>query len=277
MPYIKQEQRVQVDAQIKELANSILNTIGDDKTQRAGVLNYTITKLLPEIYTLDKVRYSDLNEIIGMLECCKHEFYRMGVVPYENLKLLENGSVLGNVAGLTAEYLDLNIKLTAAEMDLQESLDNIKKIKDENFRNSCFKENPSEENDSKDPFYEFVKSKKWLLCGSKLVAPYETAYDVLYLDDQLRIKKGHSGLLFLGAERIVWPTKPGVIFTKEVFTKEIGKNFSFSNEELEEYYNKKLPLLKQVGGGNEELEEYYNKNFPLLKQVGNGVIKTLGE
>ena len=57
MPYIKQEQRVQVDAQIKELANSILNTIGDDKTQRAGVLNYTITKLLPEIYTLDKVRY----------------------------------------------------------------------------------------------------------------------------------------------------------------------------------------------------------------------------
>ena len=43
------------------------------------------------------------------------------------------------------------------------------------------------------------------------------------------------------------------------------------------YYNKKLPLLKQVGGGNEELEEYYNKNFPLLKQVGNGVIKTLGE
>ena len=125
--------------------------------------------------------------------------------------------------------------------------------------------------------HEFVKSKKWLLCGTKLVAPYETSYDVLYLDNQLRIKRGHSGLLFLGAERIVWPTNPGVIFTKEVFTKEIGKNFSFSNEELEEYFNKKLPLLKQVGGGNEELEEYYNKNFPLLKHVGNGVIKTLGE
>ena len=138
MPYIKKEQRVQVDAQIKELANSILNTIGDDKTQRAGVLNYTITKLLPEVYTLDKVRYSDLNEIIGMFECCKHEFYRMVAAPYENLKLLENGSVLGNVAGLTAEYLDLNIKLTAAEMDLQNSLDDfqnslddIKKTKDE--------------------------------------------------------------------------------------------------------------------------------------------------
>ena len=138
MPYIKKEQRVQVDTQIKELANSILNTIGYDKTQRAGVLNYTITKLLPEIYTLDKVRYSDLNEIIGILECCKHEFYRRGVVPYENLKLLENGSVLGNVAGLTAEYLDLNIKLTAAEIDFQNSLDDfqnslddIKKTKDE--------------------------------------------------------------------------------------------------------------------------------------------------
>ena len=127
MPYIKQEQRVQVDTQIKELANSILNTIGDDKTQRAGVLNYTITKLLSEVYTLDKVRYNDLNEIIGMFECCKQEFYRMCITPYENLKLLENGSVLGNVAGLTAEYLDLNLKLTKAEMDFQESLDNIKK------------------------------------------------------------------------------------------------------------------------------------------------------
>ena len=138
MPYIKKEQRVQVDAQIKELANSILNTIGDDKTQRAGVLNYTITKLLSEVYTLDKVRYNDLNEIIGMFECCKHEFYRMVAAPYENLKLLENGSVLGNVAGLTAEYLDLNIKLTAAEIDFQNSLDDfqnslddIKKTKDE--------------------------------------------------------------------------------------------------------------------------------------------------
>ena len=127
MPYIKQEQRDQVDTQIKELANSILNTIGDDKTQRAGVLNYTITKLLSEVYTLDKVRYNDLNEIIGMFECCKQEFYRMCITPYENLKLLENGSVLGNVAGLTAEYLDLNLKLTKAEMDFQESLDNIKK------------------------------------------------------------------------------------------------------------------------------------------------------
>lgn len=131
MPYIKQEQRVQVDTQIKELANSILNTIGDDKTQCAGVLNYAITKLLSEVYTLDKVRYNDLNEIIGMFECSKHEFYRMVAAPYENLKLLENGSVLGNVAGLTAEYLDLNIKLTKADMDFQESLNNIKKIKDE--------------------------------------------------------------------------------------------------------------------------------------------------
>ena len=80
---------------------------------------------------MDKVRYSDLNEIIGMLECCKHEFYRMVAAPYENIKLLENGSVLGNVAGLTAEYLDLNIKLTAAEIDFQNSLNDKKKTKDE--------------------------------------------------------------------------------------------------------------------------------------------------
>ena len=248
MPYIKKELREEVDTEINSLVSGLKNLIEDNSSIRAGVLNYTITKLIDGLYgPLEKAGYKDYNEAIGMLECCKLEFYRKAAAPYEDLKLRENGAVLDTIH------------------------------EDKNSRNSCSKENPSEENDSKDPFYEFVKSKKWLLCGSKLVAPYETAYDVLYLDDQLRIKKGHSGLLFLGAERIVWPTKPGVIFTKEVFTKEIGKNFSFSNEELEEYYNKRLPLLKQVGGGNEELEEYYNKNFPLLKHVGNGVIKTLGE
>ena len=44
-----------------------------------------------------------------------------------NLDLLR----LKEIAGLTPEYLDLNVKLTMAEMDLQESLNNIKKIKDE--------------------------------------------------------------------------------------------------------------------------------------------------
>ena len=248
MPYIKKELRKEVDTEINSLVSGLKNLIEDNSSIRAGVLNYTITKLIDGLYgPLEKAGYKDYNEAIGMLECCKLEFYRKAAAPYEDLKLRENGAVLDIIH------------------------------EDKNSRNSCFKENSSKENDSKDPFYEFVKSKKWLLCGTKLVAPYETAYDVLYLDDQLRIKKGYSGLLFLGAERIVWPTNPGVIFTKEVFTKEIGKNFSFSNEELEEYYNKKLPLLKQVGGGNEELEEYYNKNFPLLKHVGNGVIKTLGE
>ena len=214
MPYIKKELRKEIDTEINNLVSGLKNLIEDNSSIRAGVLNYTITKLIDGLYgPLEKAGYKDYNEAIGMLECCKLEFYRKAAAPYEDLKLRENGAVLDS-------------------------------IHEENYS----KENSSKENDSKDPFYEFVKSKKWLLCGSKLVAPYETAYDVLYLDDQLRIKKGHSGLLFLGAERIVWPTKPGVIFTKEVFTKEIGKNFSFSNEELEEYYNKKLPLLKQVGG-----------------------------
>lgn len=103
MSYIKKELREEIE------------------TQRTGVLNYTITKPLPEIYTLDEVRYSDLNEIVGMSEDCKSEFYRRNIVPYENSKLPENGSVLDNVASLTTEYLDLNIKLTVAEIDLQNS------------------------------------------------------------------------------------------------------------------------------------------------------------
>jgi hypothetical protein len=219
MPYIKKELREEIDAEINILVSRLKNLIEDNPSIRAGTLNYTITKLIDGLYgPLEKAGYKDYNEAIGMLECCKLEFYRKAAAPYEDLKLRENGAVL----------------------------DIIHKEKDSEENNS--KENNSEENDDKDPFYEFVESKKWLLYENLLVAPYRTSYDVLYLDDQLRIKKGYSGILFLGAERFVWAKDPKSIFNKEVFTKEIEKNLSFSNEELEEYFNKKLPLLKQVGG-----------------------------
>lgn len=80
MPYIKQEDR--------ECLERITNTFHSGL--ESGDLNYLITKLLlaqkPE-------RYEDFNRLMGVLESCKIEFYRRHVVPYENLKVKENGDV----------------------------------------------------------------------------------------------------------------------------------------------------------------------------------------
>ena len=87
MPYIKQEQRNLVDAKIKDLASAIK---GIGKQDRAGVLNYTVSCLIRELYEL---RYSEVNEAVGVLECIKQEYYRRLAAPYEDLKIKENGDV----------------------------------------------------------------------------------------------------------------------------------------------------------------------------------------
>ena len=59
-----------------------------------GELNYVLTKICIEYLSSKKeVHYADLNDIIGVLECCKQEFYRRVVVPYEDAKISENGDV----------------------------------------------------------------------------------------------------------------------------------------------------------------------------------------
>lgn len=87
MPYIKKEQRILLDAHIKELATAI-KKIG--KEDRAGLLNYSISCLLKQLYEL---KYSEVNEAVGMLECTKQEYYRRVAGPYEDIKIKENGDV----------------------------------------------------------------------------------------------------------------------------------------------------------------------------------------
>jgi hypothetical protein len=87
MPYIKKEQRNVVDSHIKKLAEAIKET---GKENRAGVLNYSISCLLKQLYEL---RYSEVNEAVGALECIKQEYYRRVAGPYEDIKSKENGDV----------------------------------------------------------------------------------------------------------------------------------------------------------------------------------------
>jgi len=96
MPYIKQQIRDQLNEEIGSLGNAIRASAELYETQMDGTLNYTITKLIGKVYgPIETLKYHDFNEIIGVLECCKLEFYRKQCVPYEDIKLKENGSVLG--------------------------------------------------------------------------------------------------------------------------------------------------------------------------------------
>ena len=85
MPYIKKPDRERLDPKIQELAQTI------NPDQRAGELNYSITKLLLALKGAGK--YKDYNELIGALESAKLEFYRRQVGPYEDEKVRENGDV----------------------------------------------------------------------------------------------------------------------------------------------------------------------------------------
>lgn len=64
-----------------------------------GHLNYVITTLIKKAYAkaaeLDgfQLCYNDYNEIVGMLECAKLEFYRRQISPYEDKKIEKNGDV----------------------------------------------------------------------------------------------------------------------------------------------------------------------------------------
>lgn len=81
MPYIKQERRDLID----------LGLIPES----AGELNFVITRAV-DLYRQKKgLSYQTINDIVGALEAAKIEFYRRLAVPYERVKLTENGDVYG--------------------------------------------------------------------------------------------------------------------------------------------------------------------------------------
>lgn len=80
MPYIKAEQRVELDK---------WDTIPDN----AGELNYMVTRLIHEYWEENGSNYQAFNDIVGALECAKLELYRRWIGPYEDVKIAENGDV----------------------------------------------------------------------------------------------------------------------------------------------------------------------------------------
>ena len=87
MPYIKMEDRPKYEKNLKEIISLIKEHPVD---QMDGQLNYIITRILKEAYPL---RYFNINRAVGVLECCKLEFYRRVAAPYEDTKIEQNGDV----------------------------------------------------------------------------------------------------------------------------------------------------------------------------------------
>lgn len=84
MPYIKKERREEM------LAGS--------RPQDAGELNFAITVLVDN-YLQDRggTKYSNLNEVVGAMECAKMELYRRIAAPYEDKKIKEAGDVYKSI------------------------------------------------------------------------------------------------------------------------------------------------------------------------------------
>lgn len=100
MPYIKKEKREPIFSAYYEVpcpeCPDGLNTaiVSVDKIETPGDLNFAITKMIR--WYLDEVKnhdYESYNEVVGVLECCKLEFYRRMAAPYEEEKIDENGDV----------------------------------------------------------------------------------------------------------------------------------------------------------------------------------------
>lgn len=65
-----------------------------------GELNYTITNVLLH-YIEDKgLSYGTINDIMGAMSSAQAEFYRRVAVPYEDMKIRENGDVYPDRSGI---------------------------------------------------------------------------------------------------------------------------------------------------------------------------------
>ena len=90
LPYINREQRKALDGLIDNLANEACK-LGKDETERAGILNYVVTRLTMMLIPQD--RYWKIALTAGVFSNIANEFYRRLAAPYEDGKMREQGDV----------------------------------------------------------------------------------------------------------------------------------------------------------------------------------------
>jgi hypothetical protein len=94
MPYIKEEDRTNLD----DCINEMIRCIGDNKSLddndfllTAGKINYSFSRIVAGI--MGSTSYAKIAIITGVLENIKQEFYRRIASPYEDLKIVQNGDI----------------------------------------------------------------------------------------------------------------------------------------------------------------------------------------
>lgn len=85
MPYIPEERR-------KLIVRHIVSA--SDHIHSPGDLNYSISELmLTYLKCRTDENYAAYNEIVGVLECAKQEFYRRAVAAYEDEAIEKHGDI----------------------------------------------------------------------------------------------------------------------------------------------------------------------------------------
>ncbi len=94
MPYIPQERRVGLDPAIERTIRRLNSANGpalSGKNSR-GDLNYVLSKIVWLLYD-QQASNQTANDLLGVLDIVRMEFYRRRVAPYEDEKLEENGDL----------------------------------------------------------------------------------------------------------------------------------------------------------------------------------------
>lgn len=89
MPYINKNQRGILQSTLN--LEDVIEKLGSAEPT-VGDLNYIITRIVHRYFELHN-SYQGINDIVGVLECAKIEFYRRLAVPYEEEKIKSNGDV----------------------------------------------------------------------------------------------------------------------------------------------------------------------------------------
>lgn len=85
MPYVKYCDR--------EKYSLLINTAQVKlKDATAGEINYVLSSMIWNMFDENR-NYAKANELMGVLECVKQEFYRRKVALYEDEKMIENGDI----------------------------------------------------------------------------------------------------------------------------------------------------------------------------------------
>lgn len=91
MPYIIQSKRDVLNPAINQLIDALRQLESDDERNNfEGNLNYAISTVISKVYNRS---YRSVNDVVGVLESIKLEYYRRRAAPYEDQKCRDNSDV----------------------------------------------------------------------------------------------------------------------------------------------------------------------------------------